>query len=200
MKEKKELTVVKAVVLLIVLYTIFTWVFSRVFSLLAEGLASFLTFQISTIIPMILAVVISILLMCLSWKISVFLTFRNKNHDGLDVKKVAIIIVIILAIMSVITMIYDIYLMNESIEQQYSNDFLEDRDVVAAFTPEELQERANQNDENKEEIKKQTYPLIIMQNILSLGINLLIFSLVPKKMMAKYDGIAEIEKNVSKSE
>lgn len=200
MKEKKELTVVRTVVLLIVLYTVFTWIFSLGFSLLTEFLVKFITFQVPTIIPTIIALVVSILMMCLSWKLSVDVTFKNKDCSGLNLKKVTTIIIIVLAIMTVITMIYDICIMRENLEKQYSNAFLEDRDVVAAFTPEELQERANQNNEMKAEIKKQTYPLIIMQNGLSLAINILIFSLVPKKMIAKYDGVAEIEKNISKSE
>lgn len=200
MKEKKELTVVKAVVLLIVLYTVFTWIFTVGVGLLMQVLGKFITFNTLTIIPTIIALVVSLLMMCLSWKLSVDITFKNKDCNGLDLKKVTTIIMIVLAVMSVITMVYDIYMMRESLEKQYSNAFLEDKDVVAAFTPEELQERANQNNETKAEIKKQTYPLVVMQNVLSLAINLLIFSLVPKKMIEKYDGVIEIEKNMSKSE
>ena len=54
--------------------------------------------------------------------------------------------------------------------------------------------------ENKDaaESKKQSYLIIVTENILSLIINLLIFSLVPKKMLEKYDGVVEIEKNINK--
>lgn len=194
MKEKKELTSIKAIISIIICYFIFTILFGAVYSLVMSAIASFLP----NMVNIILAVVISILMMFFAWKLSIIVTLKNKDCDGLETKKIVKVLVIFLVIMSVISTVYDLYNTKVNIENQYSNSFLEDRDIQDAFTPEELQERANQNDTDKAEAKKYSYSLIITENVLSLIINLLIFSLVPKKALEKYDGVKEMEKNISK--
>lgn len=195
MKEKRELTVVKAVALLIVLYIVFTTLFSLIMELIFS-----ISPSLPGILPTVIAVILSIVMMCLAWKLSVLVTFRNKDCNGIEIKKIVWSVIIILTIMSAISMIFDLVTLKNDLEEQYSNAFLEDKDVVASFTQEELQERAAENENLEAEAKKQGYSLIVIQNILSLFINLLIFSLIPKKMLEKYDGVTEIEKNIERNE
>lgn len=194
MKEKKELTLTNALVSIILLYIAFTMIFGTTFSLIMSLISGFLP----NMLNIILAVAISILMMYFAWKLSVLITFKNKECSGLEIKKITRGLVIFLIVMTIISGGYDIYSAKVHIEEQYSNTFLEDKDVQAAFTPEELQARAEQNNKDAAESKKQSYLIIVTENILSLIINLLIFSLVPKKMLEKYDGVVEIEKNISK--
>jgi len=194
MKEKKELTLTNALVSIILLYIAFTMIFGTTFSLIMSLISRFLP----NMLNIILAVAISILMMYFAWKLSVLITFKNKECSGLEIKKITRGLVIFLIVMTIISGGYDIYSAKVHIEEQYSNTFLEDKDVQAAFTPEELQARAEQNNKDAAESKKQSYLIIVTENILSLIINLLIFSLVPKKMLEKYDGVVEIEKNISK--
>lgn len=194
MKEKKELTLTNALVSIILLYIAFTMIFGTTFSLIMSLISGFLP----NMLNIILAVAISILMMYFAWKLSVLITFKNKECSGLEIKKITRSLVIFLIVMTIISGGYDIYSAKVHIEEQYSNTFLEDKDVQAAFTPEELQARAEQNNKDAAESKKQSYLIIVTENILSLIINLLIFSLVPKKMLEKYDGVVEIEKNISK--
>lgn len=194
MKEKKELTLTRALVSIIILYTVFTMIFGATFSLIMSLISRFLP----NMLNIILAVAISILMMYFAWKLSVLITFKNKECSGLEIKKITTGLVIFLIVMTIISGGYDIYSAKVHIEEQYSNTFLEDKDVQSAFTPEELQARAEQNNKDAAESKKQSYLIIVTENILSLIINLLIFSLVPKKMLEKYDGVVEIEKNINK--
>mgnify|MGYP003369570971 CR=1 FL=1 len=194
MKEKKELTLTNALVSIILLYIAFTMIFGTTFSLIMSLISRFLP----NMLNIILAVAISILMMYFAWKLSVLITFKNKECSGLEIKKITRGLVIFLIVMTIISGGYDIYSAKVHIEEQYSNTFLEDKDVQSAFTPEELQARAEQNNKDAAESKKQSYLIIVTENILSLIINLLIFSLVPKKMLEKYDGVVEIEKNINK--
>lgn len=195
MENKKELTVGKATLFIIILYSVFTIILGYVFVLISIWLNNILPIQ--ELVATIITVVFSILMMYISWKLSVLLVLRKKSTDGLDTKKVIRNIIIFIVLLSAISMIYDLYEAKLNIDRQYSNDFLEDRDVIAAFTQEELQERANLNDLSAKESAKHIYPLIIGENVLSIFINILIISLVPKKMLESHDGIIKIEKETN---
>lgn len=195
MKNKKELTVGKATAYIIILYSIFTIILGYVFILISSWFNNIILSQ--GIVSTIITVVFSIFMMYLSWKLSVLVVLKKKSTDGLDTKKVIRNIIIFIVLLSVISMIYDLYEAKANIDRQYSNDFLEDRDVIAAFTQEELQERANLNNLSAKESAKHIYPFIIGENVLSILINLLIINLVPKKMLESHDGITKIEKETN---
>lgn len=193
MEERKELSQGKAVGLIIIIYAILTIIFGTIYSLL--GL---LVSKISgnVIILSTISVMLSIAIIYFSWKLSIMITFKNRSSSGLDAKKITKYLAIFVIGMSIISMAYDVYNSKIAIEEQFSNSFLEDKDVVSAFTQEELQERANENIENMNMSKKQTYTSIFVMGILALGINLLILNIVAKKNIEKYNGVVQIEKNI----
>lgn len=193
MEERKELSQGKAVGLIIITYAILTIIFGTIYSLL--GL---LVSKISgnVIILSTISVMLSIAIIYFSWKLSIMITFKNRSSSGLDAKKITKYLAIFVIGMSIISMAYDVYNSKIAIEEQFSNSFLEDKDVVSAFTQEELQERANENIENMNMSKKQTYTSIFVMGILALGINLLILNIVAKKNIEKYNGVVQIEKNI----
>lgn len=195
MKERKELTQGKAVALIILIYTILTIVFGTVYTLIIGLVARFL---LNIIILSTISVIASIAIIYFSWKISIMITFKNRTSTGLDSKKMTRYFAIFLILVSVVSITYDIYSTKVKIEDQFSNSFLEDKDVVNAFSEEELQQRANENNENMRKSKQQSYLSIITMNTLSLIINLLVLSVISKKTIDKYDGVIEIEKNIKK--
>lgn len=193
MKEKKVLSQGKAIASIIIIYTILTIIFGAMYSLLGPLLSRIIR---NMVILSTISVVLSIVIIYFSWKLSIMITFRNGSSSGLKAKKITKYLALFLIVISVISMAYDVYRSTVVIEEEYSNAFLEDKDVVAAFTQEELQARANENNAGKAIAQKQTYISIVVMGSLALIINLLILSMVSKKTIEKYNGVIEIEKRM----
>mgnify|MGYP003543241494 CR=1 FL=1 len=87
MKEKKELTSIKAIISIIVCYFIFTILFGAVYSLVMSAIASFLP----NMVNIILAVVISILMMFFAWKLSIIVTLKNNTLNYASSKFIELI-------------------------------------------------------------------------------------------------------------
>jgi len=197
MKERKELTTGKATAYILILYSIFTSVLGIVFAVINNLAMRYLP----PVVGSIISVVISIALIYAAWELSVILTLKNRNIDGLDIKKIIRFMILFIVITSVISMGMDIYRHTESInnDKTYSKDFLQDKDVIAAVSQEQLQERANEIDRKKAEVQKAIYTSAIMENVVGMVINIIIITLVPKARLEKYDGVAQMEKSASKS-
>ncbi len=197
MKEKKELTTGKAAVYILILYSIFTCVLGVVFAVINNLAMRYLPVVVGSII----SVITSIALIYAAWELSVILTLKNRNTDGLDIKKIIRFLILFIIVIGVISTGADIYRSIEAInnDKTYSKDFLQDKDVIAAVSQEQLQERANEIDRRKAEVQKAMYTSVIMENVVGIVINVILITLVPKARLEKYDGVAQMEKSVSKA-